>query len=337
VTTQQALDAAGRREQQVADIVRLTQARVAVYLSRLDAARLVESWLAEVLPGVHQAVVDGQQQAVGGAQDYVAVAAAAMGLDGARAGRLEAGAFAGAAADGRPLATMLTVPVLRGRLAVEQRAQSAQWAVGQVRQSVALMTASEVEDAGRAANGVGMAATRSVTGYIRVVRAGACARCAVLAGKWFRYDAEFQRHPRCKCTQVPAGSRAASRLHGWQTDPRAYFDSLSAADQERLFGVAGARAIRAGADVAQVVNARRGLQAVPIGDRTILATTEGVSRRGWYGGLRRRLEQIEGRSLGRMRLTPEAIYQLAEDRNEVLRLLGRNGYLNLTTAEVAAL
>jgi hypothetical protein len=337
VNGQQAIDAATRRQQQVADVVRLAQAQVAVYLSRLDAARLVDSWMAEVLPRVYRSLADGQQAAAGGAQDYVAAAATAMGLNAASSGRVAPAAFAGAAADGRPLASMLTVPVLRARLAVEQRAQSPQWAAGQVRQSVALMTASEIEDAGRAADGVGMAATRSVTGYIRVVRAGACARCAILAGAWYRYDAAFLRHKRCMCTQVPAGSRQASRLHGWQADPRAYFSSLSAADQERMFGIAGARAIRDGADIGQVVNARRGLQRIPTGDRTILATSEGVTRRGWYGGLRRRLEQVEGRSLGRLRLTPEAIYALAEDRAEILRLLGRNGYLHLATAQVAAL
>jgi hypothetical protein len=341
VTGQQALDAQSKRRQSIADIVRLAQMEVMTYMGRLDAARLVESWLTEVLPGAQASLTAGQRAAAAGAGAYVAEAARAMGLAPEAAGSVSADAFAGSAADGRPLATMLTVPALRGRLAIEQRAQSAEWVAGQVRQSVALMTASEIEDAGRAADSVGMAATRSVVGYIRVVGPGACARCAILAGRWYRYNADFLRHKHCQCRGVPAGSRASARLRGgWQTSPTAYFHSLSRADQARLFTVVGARAIRDGADIYQVVNARRtaaSLRQQPFGRQTILTTAEGTTRRGLYSGLRRHLERVEGRSLGKLRLTPDAIYDVAEDRDEVLRLLARNGYLNMSAAQVAAL
>lgn len=342
MTEQQALDAANRRSQSIASIARLTQLQVMAHLSRLDAGALVESWLAEVLPGVYGSLTAGQRAAAAGASSYVAEAARAMGLPSSALGEVAEGAAAGAAADGRPLATMLTTPVLRGSRAVTQRGQSPEWTVGQIRRSIALMTGSEIQDAGRAADSVGMAATRSITGYIRVVGPGACSRCAILAGKWYRYNADFLRHKRCQCRGAPAGSRTASRLRGgWQTSPQAYFRSLSSADQARLFGVADAKAIREGADIFQVVNARRtaaSLRQIPVGNgQTILATTEGTTRRGLYGGLRRRLEQVEGRSLGKVRLTPSAIYDLAEDRDEVLRLLARNGYLSMTAAEIAAL
>ena len=43
---------------------------------------------------------------------------------------------------------------------------------------------------------------RPVGGYVRMVQAGACSRCVVLAGKWYRKNQGFQRHPGC----FPAGA-----------------------------------------------------------------------------------------------------------------------------------
>lgn len=339
----QAVQVANNRRQSIETIVRLAQMQMLTWMSRVDASNMVESWLSDVLPGAYGTLQDAQRAAAEGADEYVAQSTAAMGLDPATQYRTDPTAFTKSAADGRPLATMLTVPVLRGRLAIQQRGQSADWVLGQVRQSVALMTASEIQDAGRSSAGVAMAATPTVLGYVRVVGAGACALCTVLAGRWYRYNAGFLRHKRCQCTGVPAGAAHSSRIKGWQTDPRDYFHTLSAADQSRIFTIAGAKAIRDGADISQVVNARsrrRGvssLQTATFGDRRVLVTTEGATRRGLYGGLRTRLEQIEGRSVSRLRLTPDAIYSLARDREEAVRLLARNGYLNLSTAAVAAL
>ncbi|MEU7044941.1 hypothetical protein AB0A77_28335 [Streptomyces varsoviensis] len=338
MSAQAAVDRTVARQREVASIVQLVQLEMAAWLYRLDPGDLMGSWLRDVLPGVYTSLVNGQQRAAAGATGFVSEASTAMGLDASTAYEVVPAAFGGAAADGRPLTTMLSTPPLRARLAMEHRGQSADWALGQIRQSVLLMGASEVADAGRGADMAAMAATPRVKGYVRVVGAGACSRCAILAGRWYRYNASFKRHKRCQCTGVPAGEARASRGGGWRTDPQAYFRSLSPRDQDRLFGRAGAEAIRAGADIASVVNARRGLHTVDFGRHgTVLATREGTTRRGYYGRLRRRLEEIEGRKLGRLRLTPEAILRLAHSREELIRLLARNGYLNLTAAEVAAL
>jgi hypothetical protein len=340
VRAEQAVDRTALRQREIEQVAQQVQAEMLFWLAQLRPDALMESWLRDVLPGLFVALVTGQRRAAAGASRFIADAAEMMDLDPATQYRVAPEAFGGSAADGRPLTTMLTTPALRARRAVELRGQDPVWAAGQVRQSVLLMGASETADAGRGANQAAMTATRSVTGYIRVVRPGACQRCAILAGRWYRYNADFDRHKRCQCAGVPAGSRASSRIPGWRTDPGAYFRQLSHADQNRLFGVGGATAIREGADINSVVNARRAaasLRQVEIGGRRIELTTEGTTRRGNFSGLRRRLEAIEGRSLSRLRMTPQAIFETAADREELIRLLGRHGYLVKTAAQIAAL
>jgi hypothetical protein len=128
----------------------------------------------------------------------------------------------------------------------------------------------------------------------------------VLAGKFFRWNTGFQRHPRCDCRHIPSKENIAGDV---TTDPYEYFHSLSKIDQDKWFTPSGAQAIRDGSDIFQVVNSRRGLQ--PGG----LVTKEGTSRAGNFG---------RGRP---PRLTPEGIYSQGLPRDETLRLLERNGYI----------
>lgn len=122
----------------------------------------------------------------------------------------------------------------------------------------------------------------------------------------------------CDCLHAPVGSkdnRDSSRLN-----VREYFDSLSTFDQDRTFTKAGAQAIRDGADINQVVNARRGMSPASSPTRT---TTEGMTRRGFAN---RRTGPLAGS--GSVRLMPEAIYALASDRDEILSLLRRFSYIS---------
>jgi len=91
-------------------------------------------------------------------------------------------------------------------------------------------------------------------GYIRVLDLPSCGRCAVLAGRWYRWNAGFARHPGCDCKAAGAAEPDAP---DFTTDPKAYFNSLSKEDQEKYFGKAEAQAIRDGADIGRVVNAHR--------------------------------------------------------------------------------
>jgi hypothetical protein len=162
-----------------------------------------------------------------------------------------------------------------------------------------------VADTGRAAASVDIVA-RPRIGYVRMLTPPSCARCVVLAGKFYRWNTGFKRHPRCDCRHIPSSENVAG---DHTTDPYEYFHSLSAADQDRIFTKNGANAIRDGADVFQIVNSRRGIQ--PGG----LVTKEGTSRAGNFG---------RGRQ---QRLTPDGIYSQGLSRDETLRLLERNGYI----------
>lgn len=161
-----------------------------------------------------------------------------------------------------------------------------------------------------------------VGGYVRVLTAPSCARCAILAGKRYYSETAFMRHPRCDCQHLPASEEVAEDM---LFNAEEYFDSLSPEMQDKHFTKAGAEAIRNGADVNQVVNARRGMYTTvtPSGRRVLsrdrsgnYTTTEGITRRGSYG-----------RGSKSPRLMPEQIQERAGDRDEYLSLLRRYGYL----------
>jgi hypothetical protein len=142
---------------------------------------------------------------------------------------------------------------------------------------------------------------------------------------------------------MPATLIARNRHHAGAFDPEDYFRGLSRAEQDRVFTRAGAAAVRDGADLTSVVNARRGMYTADAYGRTLRATHEGATRRGrFYRMERARVELQTGarfargrteaqRGLPRFqlrspRLMPEEIYRLAEDRDEAIRMLRRFGY-----------
>lgn len=180
-----------------------------------------------------------------------------------------------------------------------------------------LMVVTQLQDVARTAAGMGLAVRPRVTGYTRMLNPPSCSRCAVLAGKFFRWNAGFERHPRCDCRHVPTTEARSDDL---TTDPDSYFASLSGSEQDRIFTKAGAQAIRDGADVAQVVNARKGMFTAQVGGRNVLVSTEGTTRRGLAS--RRRT----GRNMS-ARLMPESIYSAARSRDEALRMLRLHGYI----------
>lgn len=221
--------------------------------------------------------------------------------------------------------------------------QAAAWALSEGERFIAGLAATVMADTMRAAEQVAMVQRPWVNGYIRVVEPGACSRCIVLAGKFFLFDKGFLRHPRCRCDHAPAPSNP-DRLRDLieAESPERIFDSLSEAEQDRIFTTAGAGAIREGADIGRVVNARRGMstvgesrtqrrlingeaftvnvtrrQQVRTGPRGTFVTTAATTRRG----------RTRGQTRG-PRLMPEAIFEMAGgDRAEALRLLRVHGYI----------
>jgi hypothetical protein len=222
--------------------------------------------------------------------------------------RVNAPGFAGRAADGRSLTTLLDEPVIAVKTAIAA-GQALDEALGRGLVRLTMAAATEVTDAGRLATGAAITARPQVHGYVRVVNAPACGRCIVLAGRVYRWSDGFQRHPRCDCQMVPVADAGAKPPQS----PRELFDAMDSSEQEKAFTVAGAKAIRDGADLSRVVNAQRGMYEA--GGRSL--TTEATTRRGRLPG------QAEG-----ARLTPRQIYREAgDDRAEAIRLLRRFGYL----------
>lgn len=73
------------------------------------------------------------------------------------------------------------------------------------------LIAALVQNAGRAAEGVAVAVRKGV-GHVRYVQPPCCARCAILAGRWYRFSDGFRRHPGCDCTMIPTTQALAESL-----------------------------------------------------------------------------------------------------------------------------
>lgn len=206
-----------------------------------------------------------------------------------------------------------------------------------------LIVASLVSDAGRGAMGAFAASRTRQVGHIRVLTPPSCARCAILAGRWYRWSEGFRRHPKCDCQMLPADRNAdLSDPHGayergeigsYRTMPdgaRRFEGGLSAAQRS---------AIDAGADINQVVNANLSMQYANFAGRRVQITLEGTTSRGLaYQALSARgttTRQYIGANgavarnvASAPRLSPGAIYNVANgDRELANRLLRINGYI----------
>lgn len=281
-----------------------------------------------------------QEHAAEGADTYVNAILAAQGVDPGPAGRVRASAFAGQAADGRPLDSLLYQPLITTKTLIGRGIpEGAAFERGLA--ELLTITGSEIADAGRSATGARIASDRACAGYVRMCSAKACPRCSILAGRVYAVNQGFRRHRRCHCYHVPMARRARWKqlARTYVDDPREHFERLSRAEQDRLYTKAGAEAIRDGADIAKVVNIRRGgLYTADVFGRRVRATYEGTRGRSTLfvqEELRRAIDRGElprghsgrGWRTKAPRLTPEAIYKIAESRDEVIRMLKRYGYI----------
>lgn len=228
--------------------------------------------------------------------------------------------LAGVAGDGRPVESLLTTSVGRARAVAARTSTPDADTVG-LESAEAFMDSivqTILADSAREAELVAMAVRPWVDGYVRVAEPGACSRCIVLAGKFYLFNDGFLRHPSCRCYHLPA-PKDRDRVKALIdiNSPQRYFDALTEEEQNRIFTEAGAEAIREGADIARVVNARRGMRKAQMHKRDVLITMEATTRRG------RRRGQQNG-----VRLMPESIAEIAgDDREEFIRLLRLYGYL----------
>jgi hypothetical protein len=151
-----------------------------------------------------------------------------------------------------------------------------------------------IQDAGRTASTVSNAIRPAVTGYVRYLNPPSCGRCAVLAGRVYRYSQGFQRHPRCDCQMNPTNETVGPSLI---TSPKEAFDR----GQIRELSQGDVEAISKGADISQVINVRRQQAGLLVGSSVI-------ERAG--------------------RLTPQGVLRIASSRTQQIALLQRYGYLN---------
>lgn len=275
---------------------------------QVQPGSISESWEAILTgSGLIAAVSAGQLANATAGASYSADALAQQGLYEPPEAFVNPAGFAGVAADGRTLEGLLysTAPYVKSLIGGGMDVSTA---MGAGAKHVQMLAKTTVADAGRGAAGVDIA-SRSGVGYVRMLNPPSCSRCSVLAGRFYRWNAGFSRHPGCDCVHVASTDKAVNggKSEGLVHDPYEYFNGLSEAEQDRLYTKAGAQAIRDGADLFQVVNSRRGMK--PGG----LVTTEGTSRRGNFGR--------------KGRLTPEGIYAQNLSRADTLKLLESNGYI----------
>lgn len=275
-----------------------TADRAATIWGGLDPSALVKSWATHKIgEQLFIAVSTAQLTAASAGEPYVAASLAAQAVQADPVGALVPKSLAGVASDGRDLDDLLFQPVLTSLHALgEGLPQSEALAAGE--SALRMIVGTQVTDAGRAGAQAAMTADRRATGYVRMLVLPSCNRCAILAGRTYRWSEGFERHPLCDCVHVPAAAdtTAADAL---RTDPQAYFDSLSPEDQDLYFTKSGAQAIRDGADISRVVNASRKSRGL---------TVPGQRKGG--------------------RVMPDELYERANgSRNEAVRLLAEYGYI----------
>lgn len=296
-------------------LVRDQEARALATATR-QWRKLGPNWIADAwadrVPTVAAAITSAQRTAAASALVSGALALGEQGQWAAPDGLVDPDAFAGLAADGRSLETLLRAPAITARTLIADGVEPAQALVAGGRQ-LSMMVLTEVADAGRGAAGVQIAA-RPRVGYVRMLEPPSCSRCVILAGRFYRWNQGFLRHPRCDCKHIPTmvTDQAEAFAKGLIDDPYEAFTRMSEAEQNRVFTNAGARAIRDGADMYQVVNARRGMK------YRGAFTSEGTSKHGWAGQILRR---------GQKRMTPETIYRLNPNREQAVEALRAQGYI----------
>lgn len=252
------MSAADDRHRAVEGYATTVTGRVLRLWGQVDPDDIRASW-AGLSTEAFALVSVGQMAAAAGADAYMDAAwAESHPVAPVALGSVQPRALAGVASDGRNLRSLLQQPAISALTQIGRGATPAQ-ALVSAGNSLAIITGTQVADAGRAAEAVAMTARPRISGYIRVLSTPSCSRCAILAGKWFRYNEGFLRHPRCDCRHMPADEPTGPLTAPWD-----YFESLTKAQQDRYFGKDDAAAIRDGADLIRLVNQRTRRQVVKV-------------------------------------------------------------------------
>jgi hypothetical protein len=306
------------------ELSKATQDAIAGIWRALNRNDLGGGWAAQRVRAATYLEV-AQRRAASGSAAYVQRALAVQGVAVDRP-QLDPAAFGGLTSDGRGLDGLLVGGVVATKRAIASGRSPEQAAlIGERYLRIAVQ--GEIADAQTNADQVALVAASAggstagqlqTVGWVRMLNPPSCGRCAVLAGRFYRWNSGFERHEMCNCVHTPALEALDDDL---TVDPDKYFASLTPEQQKKYFGKANAEAIDAGSNIAKVMNAstRRGAL-YTVGDRRY--TMEGTTRRGYYSKV-----STAGRAKER-RPTP---YQIMKDaagsKGEALRLLYRYGYV----------
>lgn len=179
------------------------------------------SWR-RIAPALLSVTAAAQLAAARAATEYVPAVLAETGQPDRPLARIRPEAFAGRASDGRSLLGLLTGAVVHAKLATQTRTvedvdtgqdvilpglpageallRGGRW----LDQSLRTTTTDAARDATQAEIVV-----REGMGWVRMINPPCCPRCAALAGKWFGWKADFDRHPGCDCTAIPSQENVA--------------------------------------------------------------------------------------------------------------------------------
>lgn len=237
---------------------------------QVDAVAFDSTYTA-ILPQLEELVRQSQHQAARRAQRVIRKYDRAWGMDGPSV-ELVPEAFTGVDLDGRHIANTLSLAPLYMKQSMIRSRGDEKLALDTGYAYVSSKAATQVNDAGRAADRVTTNAHPRYTYTIRVCSPGACSRCIQLIGMWTS-ERPFLRHPNCRCKSMPIPgddvdlADVPKEVADIPWDPKEYFDKLTPEEQARRFTKAGAEAIREGADISRVVNARRGATGISFGQR----------------------------------------------------------------------
>lgn len=261
-----------------------------------------------------------------GAAGYLDASLVEQGIDPTSVGTVSVERLVGVTGNGVDLFTLFEETSHRARVLMDEGV-GARDAWHRAQQSLRRLAATAVQDAGRGADSVALVARPRASGFVRMLNTPSCSRCVVLAGRFYRWNEGFRRHPLCDCRHVGTDESAAPEL---VSNPMQAFRDGQVTGLSR----ADAQAMADGADISQVVNAHKGMSTANVFGHRLKVTTEGITKRGLaetrLGNFEQNIARAEGQRYRRSRtprLMPESIYAVAKDRDDAIRLLFRNGYL----------
>lgn len=284
--------------------------------SRVDKNDIRGSW-ARVKQPLVDVLGNVQEQAVDAGLDANVEVMAETGQYAAPEGLVNSHAFSKYSAGGVLLDEWVDRPVIR-TLELIKEGVNVDEALARVGGLFSSSIATNLADVIRQAQRADIT-TRRHMGFIRCCNADACKWCIVLSGKIYRYNTGFERHRNCHCYHLPVNLNDVGSVLDIAPTPMEMFNKLSEEEQNKRFGVLGAKSIRAGADIGQIVNSKQNKTRINNMSRSYFALQLKDK------GVKLPSAKSAPQSFSR-RLTLEQCWA-ARSREEAVQRLKNNGYI----------